>query len=132
MIERLRLATLADLEAALVDLGTAIELPPTPDLATSVGVRLRAARSVPTPVPSPVVPFRRPVVRSLRRSLFLAAAITLLVVGAALGVRFGLALLEIDFGPLPSPSRTPAASMSPRGRGPHRGPPRARLVRDPR
>jgi hypothetical protein len=111
MIERLGLATVPDLEAALVDLGTAIELPPTPDLATTVGVQIRAARSVSTP--SPVVPFRRPVVRSLQRSLLLAAAVTLLVVGAALGVRFGLALLEIDFGPLPSPSTTPVVSASP-------------------
>ncbi len=56
---------------------------------------------------------RRPVVRSLRRSLLLAAAITLLLVGGALGVRFGLQLLEIDFGPLPSPTASSSTAASP-------------------
>ena len=117
MIERLGLATLPELEAALLDLGTAVDLPPTPDLATAVGTRLRAA---PTASPAPSEPATaateprpRPVIRSMRRSLLLAAAITLLLVGAALGVRFGLDLLEIEFGPLPSPS--PTTSAGPEG-----------------
>jgi hypothetical protein len=116
MIERLGLATLPELEAALVDLGTAVDLPPTPDLATAVGARLRAsvlpAAAASREAPVPMVR-RRPVVRSLRRSLVLAAAVTLLLVGGALGVRFGLQLLEIEFGPLPSVSAPPASTASP-------------------
>lgn len=94
MNERLGLATPSDLESALIDLGTAIELPPTPDLAATVGARLREHGSA--------TPTRRPALRSLRRSLLLAAAISILVVGAVLGFRIGLDLLSIDFGPLPS------------------------------
>jgi hypothetical protein len=119
MIERLGLSTLADLEVALTDLATAIELPQTPDVATAVGARLRA--SAPSAVqasqgPAPMVR-RRPIVRSLRRSLLLAAAVTLLLVGGVLGVRFGLQLLKIDFGPLPSVSAPPASTASPANGG---------------
>jgi hypothetical protein len=103
MIERLGLSTVADLEAALLDLGTAVEMPPTPDLAAAAGARLRAA------VTPKALPTRE--VRSVRRSLLLAAALALLLAGAALGVRFGLDLLRIDFGP--GPSATASTSATP-------------------
>jgi hypothetical protein len=93
--------TRAPLEARLADLATAIAFPPTPDLAAAVGSRLRAR---PRLLPSP---------RSIGRSLLLAAALALLVVGAAFAVRFGLALLSIEFQPLPTPTQAPA-SASPR------------------
>lgn len=103
MIERLGLSTVADLEAALLDLGTAVEMPPTPDLAAIAGARLRAV-GTPSALPTRTV-------RSVRRSLLLAAALALLLTGAALGVRFGLSLLRIDFGP--APSSTPSTSATP-------------------
>jgi hypothetical protein len=103
MIERLGLSTLADLEAALLDLGTAVEMPSTPDLASLAGARLRAA-ATPSVLPTWTV-------RSVRRSLLLAAALALLLAGAALGVRFGLDLLRIDFGPAPSSSASSAPSV---------------------
>jgi hypothetical protein len=119
MTDHLRLATIVDIEAALADLAGAIDLPPTPDLASAVGVRLRL--SAPYAAPSRQVPVpmsrRRPIIRSLRRSLLLAAAITLLVVGGVLGVRFGLQLLEIDFGPLPSVSAPPTTTARPSDSG---------------
>jgi Domain of unknown function (DUF4367) len=105
MMERLGLATVSDLEAALADLGTAVELPPTPDLASAVGARLRvepATRSQPG---------RR--WRPVRRSLLLAAALLLLAAGVAVGIRVGLDLLSIDFGPVPTPIATPVPSASP-------------------
>ncbi len=102
MIERLGLSTVADLEAALLDLGTAVVMPATPDLAAVAGARLRAAAT-----PS-ALPARR--IRGVRRSLLLAAALALLLAGAALGVRFGLSLLKIDFGPAPSASVSAAPS----------------------
>ena len=109
MTQRLGLTTLPDVESALIDLGTAIELPPTPDLAAAVGLRLRERASA--------TPARRLGWRSLRRSLLLAAAISILVVGAVLGFRIGLDLLSIDFGPVPSvrpsASATADAAMPP-------------------
>jgi hypothetical protein len=116
MIPRLGLATLPDIEAALLDLAQAIDKPQTPDLASAVGARLRSMpaylgpMALPTPVTVP--PRRLPVIRSVRRSLLLAAAISLLIVGAVLGVRFGLDLLEIEFGPVPSASASPSARAS--------------------
>ena len=104
MIERLGLSTVADLEAALLDLGTAIEMPATPDLAAVAAARLRAS------VTPSALPMRT--VRSVRRSLLLAAALALLLAGAALGVRFGLDLLKIDFGPAPSSTASPSSSVS--------------------
>lgn len=104
MIERLGLSTVADLEAALLDLGTAVEIPVTPDLAAVAAARLRAAA---TPSALPTRTFR-----SVRRSLLLAAALALLLAGAALGVRFGLDLLQIEFGPVPSASVSPAPSAT--------------------
>ena len=86
------------LELRLADLATVVEFPRTPDLAAAVASRLRAPR---------VVPFQR----TLRRSLLLAAALVLLVVGGALAVRFGLDLLSIEFGPVPSPTFSPGTSL---------------------
>ena len=89
------------LELRLADLATVVEFPRTPDLAAAMASRLRAPR---------VVPFQR----TLRRSLLLAAALVLLVVGGALAVRLGLDLLSIEFGPVPTVAPTPSASTSPR------------------
>ena len=50
--------------------------------------------------------------RSVRRSLLLAAALALLLAGAALGVRFGLDLLQIEFGPAPSATASTSGSGS--------------------
>jgi hypothetical protein len=88
-------ATLPELEDALFDLGSAMAYPPTPDISW--------------PLPQPIHP-SRPWIRSFRRSLLIAAAIALLVAGVALGIRFGLQLLSIDFGPVPSFSPTASAS----------------------
>ena len=104
MIERLGLTTLEALEAALVDLGSAIELPPTPDVAPAVGERLRAAPVIRTAGPNRL--------RPLRRGLLLAAALALLVAGVALGLRVGLDLLRIEFGPVPTPT-APVTTPSP-------------------
>ena len=106
MTERFGLATMPELEAALIDLGKAIELPPTPDLAAAVGTRLRE-RPLTMQTRRPVWPSPW---RSVPRSLLLAAAISILVVGAALGFRLGLDLLSIDFGP--APSVLPSASAT--------------------
>jgi hypothetical protein len=97
-----RLSTPVELEAALGDLRGAIAWPQTPDLSASVAARLAA-------VPAPANPWWR---RSLPRSLLLAAAITLLVAGLAIGIRFGLDLLSIEFGRGPSPSATTLSSPS--------------------
>jgi hypothetical protein len=102
--ERLGLIALSDVESALIDLGTAIELPPTPDLAAAVGARLRERSSS--------IPARRPAWRSFRRGLLFAAVISILVVGAALGFRIGLDLLSIDFGPVPSVRPTDTANVT--------------------
>lgn len=105
MIDRLGLGTPADLEAALVDLGTAVALPGTPDLAATVGRRLREG-----PAGTPPTSIRHR--RTLRRSLLLAAALALLVAGAVGAIRVGLDLLSIDFGPVPTPSSTPRPSAT--------------------
>lgn len=106
MTERLGLTTMPDIEAALIDLGQAIQLPPTPDLAAAVGARLRERQlTMQTRQPAWPSPWR-----SVPRSLLLAAAISILVVGAALGFRLGLDLLSIDFGP--APSVLPSASAT--------------------
>jgi hypothetical protein len=96
-----------DLEARLADLATVIAFPSTPDLATAVGARLRLSLPPSRPL-ARLIPIRRSV-RSVRRSLLLAAALALLVVGAAFAVRFGLELLSIQFGPLPSVAPAPSA-----------------------
>ena len=98
-----------ELEARLADLATVLAFPTTPDLATAVGSRLRA--------PAGAVGLRqrpRVIRRSVRRSLLLAAALALLVVGGAFAVRFGLELLSIEFGPVPSMA-SPSPSAQPPG-----------------
>jgi hypothetical protein len=110
-----------DLEAGLLALGTEIAFPATPDLASAVAARLRATAasgpaSRPVAVTAPGGAVRpRPIRRSLVRSLLLAAALALLVVAGAFAVRFGLDLLSIDFGPIPSPG--PSASAAGAGPG---------------
>jgi hypothetical protein len=94
------------LEARLTDLATALAYPPTPDLATVVGSRLRA-QAVTQGARLRLLPSNR----SWRRSLLLAAALVLLVVGSALAVRFGLELLSIEFGPIPT--QVPATASLP-------------------
>lgn len=91
--------TTDSLELQLADLAAAIAYPPTPDLAAAVTVRLGSGQ-------------RRPVVvRSFRRSLLLAALLALLVVGAAVAVGWGLRLLSIEFGHVPSPTFVPAIEL---------------------
>lgn len=100
-----------DLELALRDLATALVVPATPDLASAVGVRLRGEVGLHRPDLARTTR-RRPIVRSLWRSLAVAAALALLAVGAVLGVRHAMQLLEIGFGPGPTvaPSLAPSAS----------------------
>lgn len=93
----------ADLESRLADLAAHLAYPPTPDLAGAVGWRLRTRSASPR-----LFPFAR----TLRRSLLLAAALVLLVVGGALAVRIGLDLLSIERAPLPSPSIAAPSGMS--------------------
>jgi hypothetical protein len=96
-----------DLEARLADLAGALAFPPTPDLAAAVGSELRAQARGPEA--------RRPLIAfppTVRRSLLLAAALALLVVGTALAVRYGLELLSIRFGPVPTAAPTTAPSSS--------------------
>jgi hypothetical protein len=101
------------LETQLADLATALAFPRTPDLATAVGSRLR------TPTGQVGArPRLLPLPRSLRRSLLLAAALALLIVGGAFAVRFGLELLSIETGPIPTEppaSARPSASPLPPG-----------------
>jgi hypothetical protein len=126
MSDRMGPLPYAEIEARLVDLSTALAFPATPDLASAVGSRLRAAASGAggtvaevreraergraangssmdgparqMPARGRVVPFRG----SVRRSLLLAAALALLIVGGVFAVRFGLELLSIEFGPVPT------------------------------
>jgi hypothetical protein len=100
MIERLGLATPEGLEAGLRELGAAVAYPPTPSLAEAVSARLSSGVAPPIPL--------RPRWRPLRRALLLAAAVALLVAGAAIGIRFGLDALRITFDASPSPVGTPA------------------------
>ena len=96
------------LEARLVDLATSLDFPPTPDLATAVGSRLRAQADT-----LGARPRLLPMKRSLPRSLLLAAALALLVVGSALALRFGLELLSIRSGPVPTAASASAGPHAP-------------------
>lgn len=109
-----------DLEARLADLAGVLAFPPTPDLAGAVGARLRAPRPG-------TVPFRRssgPIAGRwpLRRSLLLAAALTLLVVAGAFAVRLGLDLLQIRFGPVPTLTPPPSQAAPSPGSSPGSSP----------
>jgi len=110
MTDRFGIGMDAGLEAALVDLGSALEWPETPDLAPAVVAAARASDrprpSAPRPTPTWI---RRP--RTVRRALLLAAALALVIAGAAAAIRLGLDLLEIRVGPVPS---APIITPSPR------------------
>ena len=108
MSDRLGPMPYDQLEARLADLATALAFPPTPDLAAAVGSRLRAPASELGARPR-LLPFRG----SVRRSLLLAAALALLVVGTAFAVRFGLELLSIESGPIPTPAPASASPHPP-------------------
>jgi len=108
MSDRLRPTTNDDLDRRLADLATVVAFPPTPDLAGAVALRLRAA---PAPAGAAWAHPRQLFGRSVRRSLLLAATLALLIVGAAFAVRFGLELLSIEFGPVPTAS--PPAPSAP-------------------
>ena len=105
------------LETELADLAMALAFPPTPDLAAAVGSRLRAPLANPGARPR-LLPFRR----SVRRSLLLAAALVLLVVGGALAVRFGGAALDrvraasLRAARVGGPARTRSHGRRPRSR----------------
>ncbi|HUP83431.1 MAG TPA: hypothetical protein VM284_04485, partial [Candidatus Limnocylindria bacterium] len=88
-----------ELELRLSELATVVAFPPTPDLASAVDVRVRQ---------QPRAQFVR---RSLRRSVLLAALLALLVVGVAFALRYGLELLSITPGPVPTAA--PTATHSP-------------------
>ena len=110
MTDRLGAMPLDQLEVELSDLATAIVFPPTPNLANAVALRLRESGETIEERPREFG-----VRRVLRRSLLLAAALVLVVVGAALAVRFGLELLSIERAPVPtapfmSPSSFPAGA----------------------
>lgn len=98
MNERPNTMPIDALEAALLDLGTAVDLPTASDLATKVADRLRASPPSVTREPR-----RGPRIRS---ALLLAAGLAILVAGTVIGIRVGLDLLEIDFGPVPTPTPT--------------------------
>ena len=105
MTERPARGSMTELESALADLATALAIPPTPDLATTVAARLREPGRVPSPPPV--------IRRSLRRSLLLAAALALLIVGGAVAVRLGLDLLSVETGPIPGSATSPTLTASP-------------------
>ena len=97
------------LERALVDLAAHIDFPPTPNLADSVAATLAAQ---PEPRSTPRTWLRspwRPLV--VRRSVVLAIALTLLLVGAAIGLRLGFPGLRIV--PVSSLPPVPSASLPP-------------------
>ena len=102
MSDRAGRMSVEQLEKHLADLATAVAFPPTPDLAAGMRSRLEAPSRNLRAHSRPI-----PISRSVRRSLLLAAALALLLVGGALAVRFGLDLLSIESGPLPP--RTPSA-----------------------
>jgi hypothetical protein len=88
------------LEAGLLDLGLALDVPPAPDVARAVGARLRLERSA-----------RRPALR-LRWAL-IAALIALVALAAiAAGRGFGLPGLRIFF-ETPAPTASPPPTPSP-------------------
>jgi hypothetical protein len=82
---------------ALADLGASLQFPPTPALATAVGVAIRS---------QPTGQLRwRPFGRPLRRALALGIAAALLLAGLAAAIGFALGGLRITFGgPTPGPT----------------------------
>ncbi len=94
MSQPFQMTTVADLESALRDLATAVDWPATPDLATAVAPRLRATNRA---TARPLGWLFKP---SVTRAVLLAGLLALVVAGAALGIRYGLQLLQIEFGPV--------------------------------
>lgn len=108
MIERLRLATDAELQTALGDLATVVDWPASPDIVSGLPAKLVTTSRTTSWT-------RRGLFQpSLSRALLLAAVLAVLVAGAAVGVRFGLELLQIEFGRVPTPApTTPASPLTP-------------------
>lgn len=101
-------APMPDLELALADLASAVTWPTTPDLAPAVLTRIA----------TPGARGGRPSFwgdrrRRWRWSLVFAALLALLVAGLALGMRLGLDLLSIGFGPAPTIVASPTTSVGP-------------------
>lgn len=93
------------LEAALADLGTALEWPAAPALAASVSAAIRAGGE------------RRPAWRPLRRGLALGLLAALLVAGLAVAIGFALGGLRIITGGPPPGEALPPALVAERGFG---------------
>jgi len=93
------------IEARLADLATSLAFPPTPDLAAAVGSRLRPSEGNLAARPRLLL-----FPRNVRRALLLAAALALLIVGGVVAVRFGLELLSIESGPVPTAPRVSPSS----------------------
>jgi hypothetical protein len=105
-----------DLEAALADLATALEFPPTPDLAAAVGARLdQAPARAPAPARRPRRPgwpaglagWRRLAAAGLA-AVLLAAAVLVVSPGTreAVARRLGLRGLRVELGGPPPPTVT--------------------------
>jgi hypothetical protein len=104
MTERMRPAD-DRLEAALSDLGTALDWPATPPLAASVGAAVRDGGP------------RRAAWRPVRRSLVLGLLAALLVAGLAAAIGFALGGLRIITGGPPPGDPLPASVVAERGFG---------------
>ena len=96
MTERFQLTNDAEVDTALRDLARAIDWPQTPDLLAGLGSRLAGARQEKPRWPRGLF---QP---TIARALMLAALLALLVAGAAVGIRYGLDLLDIQYGPVPT------------------------------
>jgi hypothetical protein len=111
VIERLGLTSDADLQTALREIATVVDWPKTPEISSGL-----SARMVTTSRKTSWT--RRGLFQpSLSRALLPAALLALLLAGAAIGVRFGLELLQIEFGRVPTPAPTTPASPPDRGHG---------------
>jgi hypothetical protein len=106
----------AALEAALRDLGSAIDYPRAHDLAPVVGDRLR--RNAGRRFPALVGP------RGLRLALLLATALLVLLAAAVAAAALGLPGIRITFveGPVASASATPAPTIGPSSPSPAASP----------
>jgi hypothetical protein len=96
------------LELDLADLARAVDWPPTPDLATSVRVRLATAGGRAAEPRRPWLPMPR-----LTRPLLIAFLLLAIVAAVAAAIAFGLPGLRITFtsDPLPTPN-VPAATAT--------------------
>ncbi|MEO8228940.1 MAG: hypothetical protein ABI628_04160 [Chloroflexota bacterium] len=95
----------ADLEAALLDLGSALAPLPSPGLALAVRVRIERGDVAAPDRPTWAERLGLPAVRPFRRGLVLALAAVLLIAGIAAALGFGLPGLRILIvGPSPNPT----------------------------